>query len=166
MKIAKFNAGELLRTLDKEIKEAAKQAGVDRGALNNALLRASPKDVDAVKKLLLDAKTLVTVYLEKQGAKAVRQRSPHEAAIQSITTGTKTNPSKLAIAATAAGISKTELNAALMHFIGQQKEPTPEGAEAALRDPKGLIDALAAHKSAVNEKNKSASKLPASSPEI
>jgi hypothetical protein len=152
MKNPGFSTGTLLSQLKQEIKAAAKQAGVNRGPLNNALLQASPKSPDEVRHLLGDPKKLVEDYAQKQASKAARQKTPRELAIASVTSGSKASPSRLDAAAKAAGVSKTELNAALVHFLGRQKDPTMEGAEAALRDPKGLIDAFLAHKAALAAK--------------
>lgn len=142
-----YNTGELLKQLNAEIKQAAKDAGVARGDLNNALLQAAPTTLEAVNTLLLQAKQLATAYKQQQETKTARSKSPRELIIAALTTGTKAEPSKLQKIATQSGVNKVTLNAALMHYIWKQKDPSLEASEAALSDPQGLIDVFHAHKS-------------------
>lgn len=144
MKINSNPTGELLKTLDKQIKEAAKAAGLsgeDRGALNNALLQAKPVDAAAVTELLKDPANLVASYKAVQAKKKERAPTALETAAQGAS-------KKLAEVAKASGVDKTKLNAALMFNLGAQKEPTVEGAIAALANPEALITAHEAAKQA------------------
>jgi hypothetical protein len=151
MEPAKFNAGGLLKEMKAGIKAVAKEAGVNRGSLNNALLQAAPKSAEEVGLLLKNARQLVTDYEAKRAHQASRPKTPLETIIASITKGTKTSPSKLDLAVQTSGVSKAQLNTALMYWLGYQKEPTTEAAANALKDPKGLIDAYLAHKAATQK---------------
>jgi len=57
----------------------------------------------------------------------------------------------LDLAVQTSGVSKAQLNTALMYWLGYQKEPTAEAAANALKDPKGLIDAYLVHKAATQK---------------
>ena len=135
MKVNTNTTGELLKTLEKQIKEAAKAAGLsgeDRGALNNALLQAKPVDAVAVTELLKNPADLVASYKAVQAKKKERTPTALETAAQGAS-------KKLAEVAKASGVDKTKLNAALMFNLGAQTTPTVEGALEALANPEALI---------------------------
>jgi citrate synthase len=154
MKVVPFNAGSILKEISKEIKAAAKAANLNAGDLNNALIQKAPKTVEDARKLLIDAPQLVADYQNKQTLKQQREKTPVQKIIATLVSGTKANPSKLSQAAVAGNVNKTELNAALLHFLAKPENQNPEAAEAALAKPDLLVEALRiAQKQAQTRKN-------------
>jgi lambda repressor-like predicted transcriptional regulator len=166
MKVSTFNTGALLKEAGKDIKAAATATALNSGDLNNALLQAAPKTAAEVTALLADATKLVTDYKAKQAAKLGKEKTPAQKIIAALVAGTKANPSKLDQAAVAGGVNKTELNAALSHFLAKPENQTIEAAEAALAAPAKLITELKAAQVAAVARKAAAPAKKAAAPEI